>query len=51
MLGSDLILKMRRQRQKLDQSLDGPPATHAAHVRALAKGMRACMRRLEEIGG
>jgi hypothetical protein len=51
MLGADLITKMRRQRVKVDQSLDGPPELHAAHVRALAAGMRACMKRLEEVDG
>jgi hypothetical protein len=49
MLGSELITKMRRQRAKVDASLDGPPATHAAHVRALTQGMRTCMRRLQEL--
>ena len=46
MLGADLITKMRRQRVKVDASLDGPPEAHAAHVRSLAQGMRVCMKRL-----
>jgi hypothetical protein len=49
MLGAELITKMRRQREKVAASLDGDPAAHAAHCRALAAGMRVCMRRLEEV--
>jgi hypothetical protein len=49
MLGADLITKMRRQREKVAASLNGDPATHAAHCRALAQGMRICMKRLEEV--
>jgi hypothetical protein len=49
MLGADLITRMRQQRKKLEASLDGPPEVHAAHCRALAAGMRLCMRKLEEL--
>jgi hypothetical protein len=50
LLGGELILKMQRQRAKVEASLDGPAEAHIAHVRALTKGMRVCMRRLEELG-
>jgi hypothetical protein len=49
MLGTDLIERMRRQRTKVDQSLDGPIEGHIAHVQALTAGMRVCMRKLETL--
>jgi hypothetical protein len=51
MLGSELIARMRRQRAKVDESLEGSPEVHLAHVRALTKGMQVCIAKLAEIDG